>query len=452
MIKTDAIIIGAGPVGLFAVHQLGIKGLKSEVIDNLDKPGGQCIELYPDKPIYDIPALSVCSGKSLTEGLLQQIKPFGSKIHLNERVQQVKEEKNYWIITTNKGQSFQAPNIIIAGGVGSFEPRKLPLKELEKFEGKSVFYSITNKEIFSNKKICIFGGGDSALDWALELSKNSKITLIHRRDQFRGAPHTLSELEKLKKNGKISIKTPYTIDSINTGDKLNQIIIKNDNGEKEKIDTDFVLGFFGLIMQLGPISEWGLNMTRKTIDVNTHNFQSNKPGIFAIGDICNYPGKLKLILSGFHEAALASVECFKRARPKEKFRFEFTTSSKEIQSRLGVKTKMIEVLTANTPNGKKITIMLEEIGYDYKITKININKNEQFKSEFEKLSPFRKTPVIVDHKNNISLFETGAILIYLAEQSGKFYDEKKNYYQSMAFRTNFLRRSHVRPTSSISLL
>ena len=188
MIKTDAIIIGAGPVGLFAVHQLGIKGLKSEVIDNLDKPGGQCIELYPDKPIYDIPALSVCSGKSLTEGLLQQIKPFGSKIHLNERVQQVKEEKNYWIITTNKGQSFQAPNIIIAGGVGSFEPRKLPLKELEKFEGKSVFYSITNKEIFSNKKICIFGGGDSALDWALELSKNSKITLIHRRDQFRGAP------------------------------------------------------------------------------------------------------------------------------------------------------------------------------------------------------------------------------------------------------------------------
>ncbi len=339
MIKTDVIIIGAGPVGLFAVHQLGIKGLKSEVIDNLDKPGGQCIELYPDKPIYDIPALSVCSGKSLTEGLLQQIKPFGSKIHLNERVQQVKEEKNYWIITTNKGQSFQAPNIIIAGGVGSFEPRKLPLKELEKFEGKSVFYSITNKEIFSNKKICIFGGGDSALDWALELSKNSKITLIHRRDQFRGAPHTLSELEKLKKNGKISIKTPYQIDSINTGDKLNQIIIKNDNGEKEKIDTDFVLGFFGLIMQLGPISEWGLNMTRKTIEVNTHNFQSNKPGIFAIGDICNYPGKLKLILSGFHEAALASVECFKRARPKEKFRFEFTTSSKEIQSRLGVKTK-----------------------------------------------------------------------------------------------------------------
>ena len=339
MIKTDAIIIGAGPVGLFAVHQLGIKGLKSEVIDNLDKPGGQCIELYPDKPIYDIPALSVCSGKSLTEGLLQQIKPFGSKIHLNERVQQVKEEKNNWIITTNKGQSFQAPNIIIAGGVGSFEPRKLPLKELEKFEGKSVFYSVTNKEIFSNKKICIFGGGDSALDWALELSKNSKITLIHRRDQFRGAPHTLSELEKLKKNGKISIKTPYQIDSINTGDKLNQVILKNDNGSKEKIDTDFVLGFFGLIMQLGPISEWGLNMTRKTIDVNTHNFQSNKPGIFAIGDICNYPGKLKLILSGFHEAALASVECFKRARPKEKFRFEFTTSSKQIQSRLGVKTK-----------------------------------------------------------------------------------------------------------------
>ena len=337
MIKTDVVIIGAGPVGLFAIHQLGIKGLKSEVIDNLDKAGGQCIELYPDKPIYDIPAVPECSGKSLTDNLLEQIKPFGSKIHLNERVQEIKEDKGLWTLKTSKNKTFTTPNIIIAGGVGSFEPRKLPLKELTKFEGKSVFYSVTDKTLFKNKKISIFGGGDSALDWALEFSKYSKVTLIHRRNEFRGAPHTLKELEKLKAEGKITIKTPFQIDSINEGKEIKFMKIKNDDEKTEKIETDIILGFFGLIMQLGPIAEWGLNMDKKTIKVNTQNFQTNKPGIFAIGDICNYPGKLKLILSGFHEAALASVECFKRARPDETYRFQFTTSSKEIQDRLGIK-------------------------------------------------------------------------------------------------------------------
>ena len=337
MIKTDVVIIGAGPVGLFAVHQLGIKGLKSEVIDNLDKAGGQCIELYPDKPIYDIPAVPECSGKSLTDNLLEQIKPFHSKIHLNERVQEIKEDKGLWTLKTSNNKNFVTPNIIIAGGVGSFEPRKLPLKELTKFEGKSVFYSVTDKTLFKDKKISIFGGGDSALDWALEFSKYSKVTLIHRRNEFRGAPHTLKELEKLKADGKITIKTPFQIDSVNEGKEIKFINIKNDNEKTEKIETDIVLGFFGLIMQLGPIAEWGLNMDKKTIKVNTENFQTNKPGIFAIGDICSYPGKLKLILSGFHEAALASVECFKRARPNETYRFQFTTSSKEIQDRLGIK-------------------------------------------------------------------------------------------------------------------
>ena len=337
MIKTDAVIIGAGPVGLFAVHQLGIKGLKSEVIDNLDKAGGQCIELYPDKPIYDIPAVPECSGKSLTDNLLSQIKPFGSNIHLNERVQEISEKKGSWIVKTNLNKTFETPNIIIAGGVGSFEPRKLPLKELEKFENKSVFYSVSNKDLFKGKKISIFGGGDTALDWALEFSKNSKVTLIHRRDEFRGAPHTLAELKKLKKQGKIFIKTPFQIKSVNNGRDLQEIEIKSDDDKIEKIPTDIIFGFFGLIMQLGPIAKWGLNMNKKTIEVNTENFQTNKSGIFAIGDICNYPGKLKLILSGFHEAALASVECFKRARPNEKYRFQFTTSSKEIQDRLGVK-------------------------------------------------------------------------------------------------------------------
>jgi Thioredoxin reductase len=230
-----------------------------------------------------------------------------------------------------------APNILIAGGVGSFEPRKISLKECEKLEGKSVFYAVRNKDNFKNKNISIFGGGDSALDWALELSKFSKITLIHRRDEFRGAQHTLSEIRKLEHEGRVSIKTPCQIVSLESEKELKSITIKYDDEKTEKIPTDIILGFFGLIMKLGPIAEWGLNMDKKTIEVNPENFETNKKGIFAAGDICSYPGKLKLILSGFHEVALASVECFKRARPNEKYRFEFTTSSKTIQNRLGKK-------------------------------------------------------------------------------------------------------------------
>ena len=337
MKKTDTIIIGAGPVGLFAVHQVGIKGLKSIVIDNLDKVGGQCIELYPDKPIYDIPAVPECTGAELTKKLLEQIKPFNTEFFLNERVEEVKQDKENWIVKTNNKNEFLAPNIIIAGGVGSFEPRKLSVKEAEKFEGKSLFYAVRNKQQFKNKNISIFGGGDSALDWALELSKFSKINLIHRREEFRGAPHTLSEIKKLEKDGKISIKTPCQLDSIEGDTNIESITLKFDDGKTEKIKTDIVLSFFGLIMKLGPIAEWGLSMNKKTIEVNSENFQTNKKGIFAAGDICTYPGKLKLILSGFHEVALASVECFKRARPNEKYRFEFTTSSKNIQERLGKK-------------------------------------------------------------------------------------------------------------------
>ena len=337
MKKTDAVIIGAGPVGLFAVHQLGIKGLKAVVIDNLDKPGGQCIELYPDKPIYDIPAVPECTGEELTKNLIEQIKPFSTEFFYNERVDEVKQDKDNWIVKTNNKNEFAAPNIIIAGGVGSFEPRKLSTKDSEKYEGKSIFYAVKNKDEFKNKNISIFGGGDSALDWTLELSKFSKITLIHRRNEFRGAPHTLSEIKKLENEGKISIKTPCQLVSLEGDKNLESILIKFDDGKTEKIKTDTILSFFGLIMKLGPIVEWGLNMNKKTIEVNSENFETNKKGIFAVGDICSYPGKLKLILSGFHEVALASVECFKRARPKEKYRFEFTTSSKSIQDRLGKK-------------------------------------------------------------------------------------------------------------------
>jgi len=337
MVKTDVIIIGAGPVGLFAVHQLGIKGLKAVVIDNLDKAGGQCIELYPDKPIYDIPAVPECTGEELTQKLLEQIAPFKTNFYFNERVNEVTQDKGSWLVQTSKNNKFVAPNIIIAGGVGSFEPRKISLKEAEKFEGKSLFYSVKSKEELKGKNISIFGGGDSALDWALELSKISKVTLIHRRNEFRGALHTLSEIKKLSKQGKLSIKTPCELVSIEGNKDISEIKIKYEDGKTEKIKTDKILSFFGLIMKLGPIIEWGLNMDKKHISVNPNNFETNKKGIFAIGDICAYPSKLKLILSGFHEAALASVECFKRARPNEKYKFEFTTSSKIIKDRLGKK-------------------------------------------------------------------------------------------------------------------
>jgi|TARA_B110000211_G_scaffold216465_1_gene259504 thioredoxin reductase (NADPH) len=337
MIKTDAVIIGAGPTGLFTVHQLGIIGLKCEVIDNLDRAGGQCIELYPDKPIYDIPGIPECTGEELTKGLLKQIKPFKTNFHLGQRVEEINQEGSSWLVKTNSGNIFSAPNIIIAGGVGSFEPRKLSLKEAEKFEGKQIFYSIANKDLFKEKKISIFGGGDSALDWALELSKLNEITLIHRRNEFRGAAHTLNEIKKKEKEGKMIIKTPYSLESI-IGDKtLEEIGIIHENGKAEKIKTDYILSFFGLVMKLGPIADWGLNINNKTIPVNTENFQTNKAGIFAVGDICTYPGKLKLILSGFHEAALAARACFKRAKPNETYRFEFTTASKSIHGRLGLK-------------------------------------------------------------------------------------------------------------------
>jgi thioredoxin reductase (NADPH) len=337
MIKTDVLIIGAGPTGLFCAHQLGLIGLKCEIVDNLDKAGGQCIELYPDKPIYDIPAVPECTGEELTNNLLKQIKPFNVKFHLNERVEIVKKENQNWYVKTNNNTEFTVSSIVIAGGVGSFEPRKFPLKYIEKFENKSLFYSIKDKKIFKDKTISIFGGGDSALDWAIELSQNSKINLIHRRDGFSGAQASVDKVKELEKTGKINLFTQYQINSIKGGDSIESVSIKHDEGETKELKTDYVLGFFGLIMQLGPILDWGLNLNKKTIEVDTEKFETNQPGIFAIGDICNYPGKLKLILSGFHEGALAARGCFKYARPDEKLRFEFTTTSKAAQERLGVK-------------------------------------------------------------------------------------------------------------------
>ena len=337
MINTDVLIIGAGPTGLFCVHQLGIIGLKCEVVDNLDKIGGQCIELYPDKPIYDIPAIPECTGEELTNNLIEQIKPFKTNFHLNDRVEEIKKDKNTWFIKTSKGKKFKAPNIIIAGGVGSFEPRKFSVKECEKFEGKEIFYSIKDKAKFKDKTVTIFGGGDSALDWAIELSNSSNIKLVHRRNEFRGAESSVNKVKELEKQAKIEILTQYQLSSVEGTDKINSIKIKHEDGSIKKIETDSISGFFGLIMQLGPIVNWGLNLDKKHIPVNTENFETNQKGIFAIGDICTYPGKLKLILSGFHEGALAARGCFKYARPDENLRFEFSTTSKSVHERLGVK-------------------------------------------------------------------------------------------------------------------
>ena len=338
MIKTDALIIGAGPTGLFTAHQLKIIGLDCQVVDNLDKIGGQCIELYPDKPIYDIPAIPECTGEELTQNLIKQLDPFKIKFHLNERVDEVKKDKNNWEVKTNNGTKFSTPNVIIAGGVGSFEPRKFPLKECEQFENKSIFYSVKDKKIFEGKIVTIFGGGDSALDWAVELSKISKVNLIHRRDEFRGANATVDKVHELAKSGKINLFTKYQISGLKGSGNLESVEITNDNKEIKTFKTDYILGFFGSIMRLGPIANWGLNLNKKTIEVDTEKFETNQKGIYAVGDICTYPGKLKLILSGFHEGALAARACFKLARPNEKYRFEFTTSSKTIKDRLGVKS------------------------------------------------------------------------------------------------------------------
>ena len=337
MNKIDALIIGAGPTGLFTAHQLKLIGLNCEIVDNLDKIGGQCIELYPDKPIYDIPAIPECTGEELTNNLINQIKTFNIPIHLNERVDEVKKENDNWLVKTNAGKTFITPNVIIAGGVGSFEPRKFAPKECEKYENQSILYSVKDKKVFEGKTVSIFGGGDSALDWAVELSKTSKVNLIHRRDDFRGAQSTVDKVQELAKSGAINLYTKYQLTNVSGENSLDSIDIKHDDGEIKNIKTDFALGFFGLIMQLGPIANWGLNIDKKTIEVDTEKFETNKKGIYAVGDICNYPGKLKLILSGFHEGALAARACFKLARPDEKYRFEFTTSSKTIKNRLGVK-------------------------------------------------------------------------------------------------------------------
>ena len=338
MKETDILIIGAGPVGLFTVFEAGLLGLECELVDNLDKIGGQCIELYPDKPIYDIPGVANQTGREHIEALLAQIKPFNYKVNLNTRVESIKKEKDNWIVKTNNDLSFLTKNIFIAAGAGSFESRRPPVENPDKFLGNGIEYAVRDIKKYKDKEITIFGGGDSALDWSVELAKTAKkVYLVHRRDEFRGAKHTESQMRELVKSGKIELKIPYVIKSINGDEKFNGVDLMHfESKEIESINCDEALFFFGLNKQLGPILDWEVELEEKKISVNTENFQTNKEGIFALGDINTYPGKLDLILCGFHETTLAVQEAFKRIRPGERVPFGYTTSNKGLQEKLKV--------------------------------------------------------------------------------------------------------------------
>ena len=332
--KTDVVIIGAGPVGLFAIFELGLLNISCHVIDNLDKPGGQCAELYPEKPIYDIPSRVSISGQELTDDLLAQAKPFKPVYHLSQQVEKIEKlESNEWLVMTSLNQTIQAKCIVIAAGAGSFVPRKIPIKDIEQFEEKNILYAVRNKSILEGKKLLIVGGGDSALDWTNELSKVSNVTLMHRRKEFKASPDSVSKILELEKDKKINFLMGQ-IQNIEGLDNGKIIIVTKDNEEVTNFEVDYLLPFFGLKMELGPIANWGLNLDQNLIAVDTEKFETSVKSIFAIGDINTYPGKLKLILSGFHEAALMAQECFKYCYPDKKNIFRYTTSSKELQKKL----------------------------------------------------------------------------------------------------------------------
>jgi thioredoxin reductase (NADPH) len=329
MIKSDILIIGAGPVGLFAVFEAGLLKMKCHLIDILPKPGGQCIELYPKKPIYDIPAYPEILAGDLIENLLKQNRQFRPGFTLGEKAEKLlKNEDGSFTVVTDKGTLHQAPIVVIAGGLGGFQPRKPSFEGIDKFEDKGVLYFIREPQIFKNKNVIIAGGGDSALDWTIELSKIAKnITLIHRRNEFRGANDSVEKVQLLKDQSKINLITPAEVISLNGNDKLNSVVVKKDN-ENIEIKADYFIPLFGLTPKLGSISEWGLEIEKNSIIVNNSlDYQTNIPGVFAIGDINTYPGKLNLILCGFHEAALMCQAAFKIINPEKKFILKYTTVS-----------------------------------------------------------------------------------------------------------------------------
>ena len=340
--KTDILVIGAGPVGLFTVFEAGILGLKCTLIDNLDKPGGQCAELYPDKPIFDIPGVPYQTAQEHVDALLKQIEPFDYDLILNERVESMSKKDDVWIVTTNKGSKVETPNIFIAAGAGSFEPIKPNLeRDYSSLEGNKIFYAIKDKTLFKDKKVAIFGGGDSALDWTVELQKvGAEVSLVHRRDAFRGAPDTEISVRKLNEERKIELLTPFIIKDIVGNENIDSIKLFNTETKEElDINADYILFFYGLNKKLGPINDWNLELSGNKIQVNTENFETDKEGIFAVGDINTYPGKLNLILSGFHETTLAVQKAFNRVYPGERVPFGYTTSSKKIHEKLGYSEK-----------------------------------------------------------------------------------------------------------------
>ena len=343
-IQTDAVIIGAGPVGLFQVFELGLLEIKAHVIDALPEAGGQCIELYPDKPIYDIPAIPVCTGRELTENLLKQIKPFGAQFHLGQEVTQLeKQADGRFLISTSKDQQFLSKTVFIAGGVGAFQPRTLNLDGIEAFVGKQVFYSVKNPEQFSGKNIVICGGGDAALDWALHLvDKATSVTLIHRRDDFKAAPASIAKMRELCKNKQMQLLigqiTRYEVEH----GQISKMIVTDIENKDHSISVDDLLIFFGLSPKLGPIADWGLDIERKQVSVDTEKFQTNIPGIYAVGDINIYPGKKKLILSGFHESALAAFAAAAYLNPEKHIQLQYTTTSTKLHKVLGVTSPTFE--------------------------------------------------------------------------------------------------------------
>ena len=337
-IEADCVIVGAGPVGLFAVFELGLLDIKAHVLDILPKPGGQCAELYPEKPIYDIPALPIVTGQGLTDALLEQIKPFDPTFHFGERVDVLQKlEDGRFVLATDGGKSFITKLIVIAAGGGSFTPKRPPLEGIEAYEGRSVFYSVRRMEDFRDQDIFIVGGGDSALDWTLNLQPFARsLTLMHRRDDFRAAPASVNKMRELVAAGKVQMKLGQMTTLIGAGGQLQSVKCKGADGDFEVTATR-LMPFFGLTMKLGPIADWGLNLEENLIPVDTEKFQTSQDRIFAIGDINTYPGKLKLILSGFHEAALMAQAAHKIVYPDKRLIFQYTTSSSSLQKKLGVK-------------------------------------------------------------------------------------------------------------------
>jgi thioredoxin reductase (NADPH) len=338
VIRTDMVIIGAGPCGLFAVFEAGLLGMKCHLVDNLDKIGGQCAELYPDKPIYDIPAVPRCTGQELVDLLMEQIKPFEPQFHLKQQAAALTHlPDGRWRLETDLGTMLEAPVVVVAAGAGSFVPRRLPLPGAERFEGGSLFYAVRRMEQFRGKRILVAGGGDSALDWVLNLEPiASSMALVHRRDEFRAAPDSVEKMRHLVAQGRMELVIGQVAGLAGEGDRLDVVVVKGADGADRKVACDTLLAFYGLKMELGPIADWGLNLDRDLIAVDTAAFETSQPGIFAIGDICTYPGKLKLILSGFHEAALMCQKAFKLCFPEKKLIFRYTTSSTDLQKKLGV--------------------------------------------------------------------------------------------------------------------